>query len=370
VNVLHVHSGNLFGGVERMLETLAPATAGRAPLASSFALCFEGLVSDTLRSAGAEVYDLGAVHARRVDEIRRARRALRSLLDGRRWDVVLVHSSWSQAIFGPTILQSGSPLVRWLHAPQPGPRWLECWSARARPSLVLCNSRYTQHGIGARFGDVPVSVQYPPARARASHPAARDRFRAALGTGPESVVFVLAARLEAGKGHRAFIEALGHLPRGGWEGWIVGGVQEATGQAYLDGLRHQAAASGIAGSVRFLGQRRDVPELLAAADVYCQPNLDPDSFGFSFVEALAAGLPVITTRLGAAPEIVDHTCGVLIEPASMPALTEAVRRLLERPDERRQMSAAARRRAERFCDLPQSLENLAAALGRAAPLLT
>ena len=57
--------------------------------------------------------------------------------------------------------------------------------------------------------------------------------------------------------------------------------------------------------------------LLQAADVYCQLNRDPDSFGLSFVEALGASLPVITTRRGGAPEIVDATCGVLVEPAAI-----------------------------------------------------
>jgi glycosyltransferase involved in cell wall biosynthesis len=360
----------MFGGVERMLETLAPATAGREPIESSYALCFEGRVSQSLRSAGAHVQHLGEVHARRLHEVRRARGALRTALDLCQPDVAFVHSAWSQAIFGPVVLESGLPLARWLHAPQPGPRWLEYWSRRARPALVLCNSHYTRQRIGNRFDNSTVLVQYPPATARRSDPSAREGIRTALGTAPDAVVFVLAARLEAGKGHTTLLDALGQLPPDGWEAWIVGGVQAPGEQEHLGRLRKQTDDSAISNAVRFLGQRDDVPALLAAADVYCQPNLAPDSFGLSFVEALAAGLPVVTTGIGASPEIIDDTCGVLIEPASVPALAAALRGLLDHRDERRRMSAAARTRAARFCDLSRSLASLADAIRGASRACT
>ena len=61
----------------------------------------------------------------------------------------------------------------------------------------------------------------------------------------------------------------------------------------------------------------DVPRLLAAADIHCQPNISPEPFGIAFIEALAAGLPVVTSAIGGAIEIVDDTCGRLV-PASDP----------------------------------------------------
>ena len=65
-------------------------------------------------------------------------------------------------------------------------------------------------------------------------------------------------------------------------------------------------------------QRDDVPRLLAAADIFCQPNLGPEPFGIGFVEALSAGLPVITTATGGALEIVDGDCGIRSGLASAP----------------------------------------------------
>ncbi|HEY0874658.1 MAG TPA: glycosyltransferase [Vicinamibacterales bacterium] len=364
MNVLHVHSGNMFGGVERMLQALAPRIAGTSPVASSYALCFEGRTADALRAEGGTVHRLGTVRARRPDEIRRARRALRGVLERERPDVAIVHSAWSQAIFGSAILDDGTPLVRWLHSPQPGPRWLEAWAALSRPSLILCNSRYTLETAAGRPADVPSVVMYPPAVPLTASSGSRSAVRNAFGTPDTAVVVMLAARLEAGKGHAQLIDALAALESSRWEAWIVGGVQQEAESAYLAALQKQAVEAGASARVRFLGERTDIAELLSAADVYCQPNVAPDSFGLSFVEALASGLPVITTRLGGAPEIVDDTCGILVPPGGAVQVTAALRALIDDDGRRARLAAAARARARTFCDVQGSVGRLAEVLSR------
>jgi hypothetical protein len=149
MRILHVHSGNVFGGVERMMQALAPATAPSV-VQSTFALCFDGQTAETLRAAKADVHLLGSVRARRFDEVRSARRRLRQVLAETSPAVAVVHSAWSQAIFGPTVMKSKVPLVRWLHSPEAGPAWLEAWAARSKPALVLCNSRYTLENARGR----------------------------------------------------------------------------------------------------------------------------------------------------------------------------------------------------------------------------
>ena len=162
VAVLHVHSGNLFGGVERILETLAGHTPPDAPMTSAFALCFGGRLQDTLGAAGAVVHQLGEVQIRRPDQVWRARRTLRAVLARNSYDVAMVHSSWSQAIFGPVLKSTGTPLVRWFHAPDPGPRLAGTMGqARSSPALALCNSRYTLENARARLADIPMEVHYP-----------------------------------------------------------------------------------------------------------------------------------------------------------------------------------------------------------------
>ena len=354
-----------------MLETLAGFSAPDAPMASAFALCFPGRLRDMLEAAGAVVHDIGQVQVRRPDRLWKARRALGAVMAAQRYDVAIVHSSWSQALFGPTIQIAGTPLVRWLHAPDPGPAWLERWAARSPPALALYNSAYTRDGARARFAGVPSAVQYP----MASWPvpgggATRDDVRARLGASARSVVIAMAARLEPWKGHRLLIDALARLLATTWQAWIIGGAQRPSEQTYLSELQTAAAAAGLGDRVHFLGQRDDVQALLAAADIYCQPNAGAEPFGLSFVEALAAGLPVVTTRLGAAGEVVTDGCGLLVEPGSAADLTAALAGLVDDGARRRALGDAGRRRAASFCDLPASIARLAGTLRTASPSIT
>lgn len=360
MDVLHVHSGNMFGGVERMLETLAPATAGVTPMRSSYALCFDGRVAAGLVAAGAEIHPLGPVHARRPHEVRRARRALRTVLGARSWAAAFVHSAWSQALFGPVIRASGVPLVRWLHAPQPGPKWLEYWSERAHPALVLCNSHYTLSEARGRVSAERVVVQYPPAVLQRSEAVDRQQVRDEVGTPAGSVVITVAARMEAWKGHQDLLACLPLLQRGDWTVWIVGEAQHPAERSYLSALRDQVSGAGLDGRVRFLGFRPDVHRVLRASDIYCQPNRSPEPFGLAFVEALAAGLPVVTTRTGAAPEIVDDSCGVLLDDGSPAALAAALQTLVDDRDLRQRRQEASLERARLFLNLPRAVARLAA----------
>ena len=114
----------------------------------------------------------------------------------------------------------------------------------------------------------------------------------------------------------------------------------------------------IADRVKFLGHRSDVAHLLDAADIYCQPNLEPDAFGISFIEALGARLPVITTALGGALEIVDQSCGALVKPNDPAALADALARLVDDAAERRRLGAAGPARARELCDPAAALRHL------------
>ena len=110
MRVLHVYSGNLHGGVETFLLTLARHSYLAGPVEHSFALCFEGKLSSELRSA-AHVTILGALRARNPLSVIRARHALTESIRGERPDVVVCHSAWSQAIFGPVVRSANLPLV-------------------------------------------------------------------------------------------------------------------------------------------------------------------------------------------------------------------------------------------------------------------
>jgi glycosyltransferase involved in cell wall biosynthesis len=119
--------------------------------------------------------------------------------------------------------------------------------------------------------------------------------------------------------------------------------------------------------VRWLGERQDVPQLLAAADVHCQVNARPEPFGIAYVEALAAGLPVVAARSGGAPEIVDASCGILVPPGDSEALAGALERLIAERPFRAALAAGAPARARLLCDPARQMMRLADALSAMAP---
>jgi glycosyltransferase involved in cell wall biosynthesis len=98
--------------------------------------------------------------------------------------------------------------------------------------------------------------------------------------------------------------------------------------------------------------------MLGAADIYCQPNTEAEGFGLALVEALGASLPVVTTGLGGAAEVVDDSCGVSV-PANDPrAVAKALHLLIEDPVRRAQMGKAGRQRAALICDPARQIARL------------
>jgi len=136
---------------------------------------------------------------------------------------------------------------------------------------------------------------------------------------------------------------------------VVGGAQRRTEADYLLELKEIARRAGIEARVRFVGERRDVLSILKAADVFCQPNTSPEPFGLSLVEAMHAGLPVVTSGIGGACEIVDGSCGILTPPADVSALACALRRLIVERDLRLRLGAEARRRPDALCQIPRQM---------------
>src|SRR5258708_4347058 len=105
---------------------------------------------------------------------------------------------------------------------------------------------------------------------------------------------------------------------------------------------------GLDKRVRWLGKVEDVPDVLRWADLYVLPS-QSESFGLSALEALATGVPVIGTRVGGLPEVVeDGVCGVLADAGDVDAMARGAIALLESKERHRAASLAARRRAADF----------------------
>jgi glycosyltransferase involved in cell wall biosynthesis len=361
MKVLHIYSGNLFGGVETLLVTLAQEQRLCPPMQVHFALCFEGRLAQEIRVTGLDVHRLGQVRSSRPWTVWQARRQLDQLLRQEDFDVVICHSCWSQAIFGSVVKSHHLPLVFWCHDTPKGKHWLERWAKQTPPDLAIANSRYTQAAVPNLYPRIRSDILYCPVPGP-SIPNRADFRRAVqteLNTPDDAVVIIQASRLERLKGQTVLLSALAQLrdvPN--WVCWIAGGAQRPHEAQYLQELQAQAQELGIAKRIHFLGQRTDVPRLLVAADIYCQPNTGPETFGIAFVEALYASLPVVTTAIGGGAEIVDESCGRLVAPNDANALSKVVRSLITNPSERDELSAGGRARAVALCDPAKQLPRL------------
>ncbi|HLE83314.1 MAG TPA: glycosyltransferase, partial [Thermoanaerobaculia bacterium] len=336
-------------------------------------------LEEELRAAGVPVTGLGARNLRDLAAFRR----LLALVRSGRFDLVHSHLAYA-SIWGLLASRmTGRPVVVTLHVRPPfAPAWsreglrrrllvavANRWAARALAVSGAARDAWAAAGLAPeRLTVVHNGVDVGGVRRGAGEAAARAAIRRELGVAADAPLALTVSVLRAGKGLEVLLEAvpavLDALPRARFA--VVG-----DGPA-RDSLQASAAAAGLTAALVWTGFRRDVPALLAAADLFVLPSLD-DAFPTALLEAMAAGLPVVATRAGGIPEIVDDgATGVLVPAEDPAALARAVAALLADPAARRALGRAGRRRvAERFstADWLGRLERVyAEALGRPVTL--
>jgi glycosyltransferase involved in cell wall biosynthesis len=371
MRVMHIGAGKLYGGIERTLFSYARFRGVFPSADPCYVLTSQGRLDTELQSCGVDVHITNAVRISRPWTVARARRDLAALLQQQKPDVAVCHSTWPHAVFGPVVRAAGIPLAFAAHDFPNGRHWLDRLARRTRPDLVIANSDYIKAAVLKRLPNVRIETHYVPVETAAAQPCAgdRDALRSQFGARPETAVIMMACRLERWKGHGSLLSALARLANMGpnldWQCWIAGGPQRPHEEIYFDELMQAVSEYKLEGRVFFLGQRQDVPRLLAAADIHCQPNEDPEPFGVAFVEALLSGLPVVTTEMGGGAEIVNSQCGLLVPPADSVALARALETLIVNPGLRAALGAAGPGRARDICDpaiviphLYRSLEKL------------
>lgn len=332
MKVLHVTSGNLFGGIERHLLTLASRDAGKTGLSHEFAVCFEGQFASMLRDRGVEVRRLSAVRTRWPWTRFWGRRVLGEVLRASRPDVVMVHSNWALCHFGSMLERGPAPLVFWLHDFVSERRWMDRWAGRSRPGLVLCNSVCSMGRLeeAGWFGTIPKRVLHPASELSDPEDAWADRrrVRGELGVGEGARVVVQAGRWARSKGHDRILEAMAQEPldREEWQYWIAGGAGSREERKWRWSVEALAVTLGLADRVRVLGHREDMGAVMHAADVYVHPCQEAETFGLVLVEALGAGLKIVASDLGGAKEILGGGYGELVDPYRARLWREAIGR--------------------------------------------
>jgi glycosyltransferase involved in cell wall biosynthesis len=350
MRVLHVHSGNLYGGVETMLATFV---AHARSVRSEFALAYPGgRFAAEVGRVGAPLHGLGPVRLSRPWTLRAARRRLAAIVRISAPDAVVCHSRWSQIVTDGIARRAGIPFLAWYHGAPNAWRWQDRWAARYPPQIAVCNSEWTAGAVRRLASPPPAQVIHPAVSApRPVSDAERHALRARHGAKDETVVILQLGRIESGKGLLEHMAALGRMPRDrSWALWIGGAPQRRSENRYYRRVLETARRLEIADRVVCLGEVRDTPPVYRAADVFAQPSIRPESFGITLVEALYAQRPVVTTSLGGAAEIVTPACGILLQPGDHEGLHAALAQLISDPARRAALGAAGPARATQLCD--------------------
>ncbi len=179
--------------------------------------------------------------------------------------------------------------------------------------------------------------------------------RAEFGAGPDDVLVVNVARLVPWKGLEMLIDALAILAPGrpNLRTVIVGdGPLRAA-------LEERAAAKRVTDRVVFAGVRRDVPEILAAADIFALPSI-AEGMPIAVLEAMASGLPIVSTAIDGVPEVVtDGEVGLLVRTREPADFAERLDALVIDEARRRRLGAAARQRVETVFSARRMAQNTA-----------
>ncbi|MCX6083945.1 MAG: glycosyltransferase [Caldiserica bacterium] len=335
------------GGAEIQVGELACENARRGAQVVVVSMVRPVALVEDLTRAGVEVVSLGMTKG--MPDVRGIVRLSRQI---RRFRPDVVHSHMVHANFlaRVTRLFCQMPvLICTAHSTREGPRWRELLY-RLTDRLADLTTNVSQAGVERyiRVGAAPVDrIRWVPNGIDVSRferdSARHERLRASLGF-PGAFVFLAAARLERAKGIDILLDAssLMHLQGRNVAVLIAGdGSQRAELEAQASTLRLGER------SVRFLGAREDIPDLMEAVDALVLPSRW-EGLPMVLLEAGAAGLPVIATNVGGVAEIVRNgTTGFLVSPDDPEALARAmVRLVMLSPEERSAMGRNGRRIVE------------------------
>jgi glycosyltransferase involved in cell wall biosynthesis len=338
LNILHVDPERQLGGGETQVlglmrhlvamgERQTLAADARGPLAGAAASLGVAVAPMSIRN------HLDVVAGRR----------LAGLMARERYDIVHFHTARAHAMTAFLGRPEGARRVvtRRMDYPLRG-GWYVRWLYNTMVDAVVAISEGVR-GMLLAGGIAPERIHVIPSGVDieqfAVSAVSRDAMRARHGVEGAFVVVMVAA-LEERKGHAVLFEAIAALPELEVRVLCAGAGSQAAA------LATRRDALGLHDRVTFLGQVQDIPSLLAAADVVVMPSLS-EGLGVAALEAMAAGRPLIVSRVGGLPEVVgDETGGLVVEPGNPTDLATALRHMARNPDMACAFGRAGRARAE------------------------
>ena len=208
----------------------------------------------------------------------------------------------------------------------------------------------TGHGTAKALDGYAV----PPDRIAVIEPGT-DPAPIARGSGGDTVHMICVASLVPRKGHELLLRALAAVPHRNWRLRCVGGDRDAEHSRKLREIQRELSLTHVEFegelNASMVATRYDTADLFVLATHY-------EGYGMAVAEALARGLPIVSTRTGAIPEIVTEHAGVLVEPGDLPALTAALTNVLGNPSVRARLAEGARKARARLPTWPMAAVKL------------
>lgn len=334
LRILHVDPERGWGGGETQVAALLGELAARGH-ASTLAADPAGPLAAAAARAGTAV---APVRIRNHFDVR-AGLALRRLADGH--DVVHFHTARAHAL-APLCRGRGARLVvtrRMDYVPAGGPYVRYLYNHAVDAVIAISEGvRDALLRVGVRRERIRVVPSGIDADALRAAPDARARLRSEWNVRDDDVLVIVPGALERRKGHAVLLAAATGLAA------VVPRLRYVFCGDGHEGDALRRAAAGLDGLVRFAGFRPDMAACFAAADVAAMPSLQ-EGLGVAALEAMAAGRPVVGSRVGGLAEAVAHgETGLLVPPADPVALARALAQLAGDADLRARLGAAGRAR--------------------------
>ncbi len=297
-------------------------------------VCCLTTIGDNINARDLDVVNLGA---RNLRDVRAFRRLLRFIRDNR-IDLIHAHLAYAATWAALASRITGVPSVATLHVAPPARGLSRLRDRLMRFALRRWSSRViaVSDALRRQYGDDRFLVAHNGIdvdRFAGSREESRERIAREFGIPRDAKIVVTVSVLREGKGVEVLLRAFESVD----DAWLL---------IIGDGpKREEWQRLAKSDRIRWAGFRRDVNELLPGCDLFVLASFE-DAFPTVLLEAMAAGLPVVASRVGGIPEITVET---LVPPGDARALANAVRDLLANDERRRAMGEAAQRRArERF----------------------
>ena len=338
------------GGMERVVVHLAGGLAGRGIAVQVICVGAAGVLAEELTQAGVPVTALGSRRGYDVGAVCRLAGVLRRF----RPSVVNVHdySSLPYVLLARR-MGARSPVVFTAHGLLyegfEGRRKRYRRAARRLGAMTAVSEQVAGRHREYLGWDGPIAVVPNGVPGVVRSDEQREGVRRELGIGRGVCVFLAVGNARPEKGFEDLVEAAAMLRQSAGEaGFAVLIAGKVDDSAYCEGLRARLAELNLDGTVRLLGFRRDTGALYSAADVFVMSSRS-EGLPMVLLEAMTAGLPVVTTAVGGIPAAVTDECALSVRPKSPEDLAAAMRTVLCDSDRRERMGAAAERIAsERY----------------------